>query len=223
VRVSCATPRRGGSLLGMTLLLRRVGAHPRAARLMLALLLCLGLSQMALALNPPAAEATAATEVKICISTASWTDTIKVVKTDGSYSNVLHRSSGECTGNLNNTGSNPVKIDMLYGAPDEGVQFEMGEIGGGYTSGCNVGYGAELSAVDPIYPETLHAGQRVKTYAPDIDGDDILCGVQHPPETVQNTDTEPAPMADGTNCATDPVKDAGQTFCPNTGTDPEVY
>jgi hypothetical protein len=50
-------------------------------------------------------------DIKICNSSGSW-DSVRAYKTDNSWSQTL--GQGQCTGWINDTGSNPVRVDVNW-------------------------------------------------------------------------------------------------------------
>lgn len=75
----------------------------RILSLLAALCIALGLSITFVA----PASAAGVDDIKVCNSGASYA-AVRAYKTDNSYSNMLY--SGECTGWINDTGSNPVRV-----------------------------------------------------------------------------------------------------------------
>jgi hypothetical protein len=175
---------------------------------------------------PQMADATASTEVKICSSPNSQLD-FDVEKTDGSYNNNL--TPGECTGNLNNTGTNPVVIDLSNDGQNEMLEWKWsyGQPGTNYGA-CEPDFGDDVGAtawtgVNPVFPNTQ--GQTIKTYLRDQDGE-TLCGVPEvqpydaEASTSQNegvvTDLNPVPADEPTATAT-PTWVAGSTIANSDG------
>jgi hypothetical protein len=73
--------------------------------------------------------ASAQTNIKICSSSASYGQ-IEAFKTDLSWSQKLE--PGQCTGWINNTGTNPVHVDVNSSIYDDVNSYELGKIGYGY-------------------------------------------------------------------------------------------
>lgn len=193
------------------------------------LLLALGLLLLGAILTlagraAPPAQAIVSTDVKICNHASSWAR-FDVFKTDGSYNNEL--PAGACTGSLNNTGSNPVRMDLSDDGANELLQYThllagTSQLGDG--SDCNIVFGVDVTQAEPIYPQGSPATQTIRIYPPDLDGGDLQCGITNPPVVQTNSSAEPTAMADGTNCKLDPEIDAGhESECPNKGTDTEAY
>jgi hypothetical protein len=193
--------------------------------LLLALgLLLLGVVLALTAKTAPPASAIVSTDVKICNHGSSWAR-FDVFKTDGSYNNEL--PAGACTGSLNNTGSNPVRMDLSDDGANEMLQYThllAGTSALSDGSDCNIVFGVDVTQAEPIFPQGSPATQTIRIYPPDLDGGDLQCGLTNPAPAQINSSPEPTSMADGTNCKTDPEVDPGhESECPNKGTDPEVY